>query len=327
MKRREFLTAFCGVVAVWPLSARAQQTSETVPKVGFVYPGSKEVAASRIDAIMSGLRVSGYAPPVQVELVARTADGDPARIAPLVEELIGKNVNVIIANGPPVLHIARAATRTIPIVALDLETDPVASGVAASLGRPGSNVTGVFLDFPDFTTKWIELLRESNPKLSRTAVLWDPVTGPVQVESVKKVAGSLNIQLVTLEVRRPSDFEEAFSAAIQRKADAMVMLSSPLISANVQMLAEFSLRHHLPAITLFPDFARKGGLMAYGPNLLGLYRRVGVLAGNVLRGANPADLPIERPTKFELVLNLRTASALGLSIPVSLLLRADEVIE
>jgi putative tryptophan/tyrosine transport system substrate-binding protein len=150
---------------------------------------------------------------------------------------------------------------------------------------------------------------------------------PVQVESVKKVLGSLNIQLVTLEVRRPSDFEEAFSAATQRRADAMLMLSSPLISANVQMLAELSVRHHLPAITLFPDFARKGGFMAYGPNLLGLYRRVGVLAGNVLRGANPADLPIERPTKFELVLNLRTADALGLSIPASLLLRADEVIE
>ena len=277
---------------------------------------------------MSGLRVSGYAAPAQIELVARTADGDPARIAPLVEELIAKNVNLINANGPPVLHVARSATRTIPIVALDLETDPVASGVATSLGRPGGNITGVFLDFPDFTTKWIELLVENNPKLSRMAVLWDPVTGSVQVESVKKVAGSLKIQLVTLEVRRPSDFEGAFLAATtQHSADAMVMLSSPLISANVRILAELSVRHRLPAITLFPDFARAGGFMAYGPNLLGLYRRVGVLAGKVLRGANPAELPIERPTKFELVLNLRTADALGLSIPASLLLRADEVIE
>ena len=270
--------------------------------------------------------MSGYAAPAQVELVARTADDDPARIAPLVEELIGKNVNLIIANGPPVL-VARAATRTIPIVAIDLETDPVASGVAASLGHPGGNVTGVFLDFPDFTTKWIELLLESKPKFSRLAVLWDPVTGPVQVESVKKVVGSLNIQLVTLEVRRPSDFEGAFSTATQREADAMVVLSSPLISANAQKLAELSVRYRLPAITLFPDFARKGGFMAYGPNLLGLFRRVGVLAGNVLRGANPAELPIERPTKFELVLNLRTANSLGLSVPASLLLRADEVIE
>jgi putative tryptophan/tyrosine transport system substrate-binding protein len=323
MRRREFLTVLGGAVAAWPLSVRAQQTTDGVPRVGFVYPSPKEAAASRIEAIMSGLRVSGYAAPAQVELVARIADGDPTRIA---EELIAKNVDLIIANGPPVLHVARSATRTIPIVAIDLETDPVASGVAASLGRPGGNITGVFLDFPDFTTKWIELLVESNPKLSRIAVLWDPVTGPVQIESVKKVAGSLKIQLVTLEVRRPSDFEEAFSAA-QRGADTMVMLSSPLISANVRMLAELSVRHRLPAITLFPDFARTGGFMAYGPNLLGLYRRVGVLAGKVLRGANAADLPIERPTKFELVLNLRTADALGLSLPPSLLLRADEVIE
>jgi putative ABC transport system substrate-binding protein len=185
----------------------------------------------------------------------------------------------------------------------------------------------VFLDFPDFTTKWIELLVENNPKLSRIAVLWDPVTGSVQVDSFRKAAASLNIQLEILEVRRPSDFQGAFSIGIERGVQAMVMLSSPLISANVKMLAELSVRHRLPAITLFPDFARTGGLMAYGPNLLGLYRRAGILAGKVLRGTNPADLPIERPTNFELVLNLRTAAALGLSISPSTLLRADEVID
>jgi putative ABC transport system substrate-binding protein len=327
MRRREFLTAFCSVVVNWPLSVRAQQTPEIVPKVGFVYPGSKEAVPSRIEAIMSGLRVSGYSAPAQVELVVRIADGDPARIATLVEEIVAKNVNMIIANGPPVLHVARAATRTIPIVAIDLETDPVASGIAASLGRPGGNITGVFLDFPDFTTKWIELLIETNPKLSRLAALWDPITGPVQLESVKKTTGSLKIQLDILEVRQPSDFEAAFSTTSRREANAMVMLSSPLISANVKMLAELSVRHRVPAITLFPDFARAGGLMAYGPNLLGLYRRAGVLSGKVLRGANPADLPIERPTKFEFVLNLRSADVLGVSVPASLLLRADEVIE
>jgi putative ABC transport system substrate-binding protein len=325
MRRREFIT-LVGGVAAWPLAARAQQVPE-VPRVGFVYPGSKAAAVTRIEAITSGLRVSGYAAPAQVELVARTADGDPTRIAPLVEEILAKNVNVIIANGPPVLHVARSATRTVPIVAIDLETDPVAIGVAASLARPGGNITGVFLDFPDFTAKWIELLVESNPKLSRAAALWDPVTGPVQVESVKKAAESLNIELDILETRRPADFEGAFLIAIQRGAGAMAMLSSPLISSNVKMLAELSVGHRIPAITLFPDFARTGGLLAYGPNLLGLYRRVGVLAGNVLRGANPADLPIERPTKFELVLNLRTAEVMAISIPASLLLRADEVIE
>jgi putative tryptophan/tyrosine transport system substrate-binding protein len=327
MRRREFIKVIAGSVVAWPLAAQAQQPSEIVPKVGFVYPGAKEAAASRIEAIISGLRVSGYTAPAQIELVARTAEGDPTRIIPLVEEIIAKNVNLIIANGPPVLHVARSATQTIPIVAIDLETDPVASGIAASLGHPGGNITGVFLDFPDFTTKWIELLVENNPKLSRIAVLWDPITGSVQVDSFKKAAGSLNIQLEFLEVRRPSDFQGAFSIGTERGVQAMVMLSSPLISANVKMLAELSVRHRLPAITLFPDFARTGGLMAYGPNLLGLYRRAGILAGKVLRGTNPADLPIERPTKFELVVNLRTATALGLSISPSTLLRADEVID
>jgi putative ABC transport system substrate-binding protein len=326
MRRRDFITLFSGGVVAWPFAARAQQNPE-VPRVGFVYPGPKAAAAPRIEAMLSGLRVSGYAAPTHVELVVRTADGDPNRIASLVEEIVAKKVNVIIANGPPVLHVARSATQTIPIVAIDLETDPVASGLAASLARPGGNITGVFLDFPDFTAKWIEMLVESNPKLSRAAVLWDPITGPVQMESVKKAAGLLKIQLDILEVQRPSDFEAAFLIASQRGAGAMVILSSPLISPNLQILAELALHHRLPAITLFPDFARTGGLLAYGPNLLGLYRLAGVLGGKVLRGANPAELPIERPTKFELVLNLRTASALGLSISASLLLRADEVIE
>jgi putative ABC transport system substrate-binding protein len=206
MQRREFIKLIGGAAAGWPLAARAQQTPE-VPRIGFVYPGSKAATAPRIEAILSGLRVSGYATPAQVEIVVRTADGDPAQIAPLVTEVIAKNVNVIIANGPPVLHAARPATRTIPIVAIDLETDPVASGVAATLARPGGNITGVFLDFPDFTAKWMEMLVESNPKLSRAAVLWDPVTGSVQMESVKKAGETLNVQLDIVEVQRPSDFD------------------------------------------------------------------------------------------------------------------------
>ena len=230
-------------------------------------------------------------------------------------------------NGPTVLHAAHLATRTIPIVALDLETDPVASGVAASLARPGGNITGIFLDFPDFTAKLIEMLVECNPKVSHAAVLWDPSTGTVPMESVKKAAEKLNVELDVLEVRRPSDFDTAFLMASQRGAGAMVMLSSPLIAPNVQTLAELSLRHRFAAVTLFPDFARAGGLLAYGPNLLSLHQLTGVLAGKVLRGANPGEVPVELPTKFETVLNLRTAHALGISIPTSLLLRADEVIE
>jgi putative tryptophan/tyrosine transport system substrate-binding protein len=324
--RREFMALLGGAAAMWPIGVRAQQTPE-VPRVGFVYPGSTAATAPRIEAILTGLRVSGYAVPAQIEMVVRTAEGDPAQIAPLVTEVIAKTVNVIIANGPLVLHAARSSTRTIPIVAIDLETDPVGSGVAATLARPGSNITGVFLDFPNFTAKWMEMLVESIPKLSRAAVLWDPFTGPVQVESVKQAGETLNIKLDIVEIRRPSDFEAAFLVASQRGVSAIVMLSSPLIAPNVQVLAELALRHHFPAITLFPDFARAGGLLAYGPNLLSLYRLAGIVAGKVLRGANPAELPIERPTKFEMVLNMRTAHALGISIPTSLLLRADEVIE
>jgi putative tryptophan/tyrosine transport system substrate-binding protein len=325
IRRREIITLLGGA-ATWPMAARAQQPAE-VPKVGFVYPGPKAVIAPRIEAVLTGLRASGYAASTQVEIVVRTAEGDPNQIAPLIKEVIGKNVNVIIAAGPLVVHAARSATRTIPIIAIDLESDPVASGMAATLARPGGNVTGVFLDFPDFTAKWMEMLVESNPKLSRVAVLWDLVTGPVQMEAVGKAGGTLNVQLDIIEVRRPSDFDAAFSMASQRGAHAMVMLSSPLIADHMQMLAELTLRHRFPAITLFPDFARAGGLLAYGPNLLSLLRLSGVLAGKVLRGANPAELPIERPTKFEMVLNMRTAHALGVPIPTSLLLRADEVIE
>src|SRR5262249_48233770 len=180
------------------------------------YQGSQAAMALRVDAILSGLRVSGYAAPAKVEIVARAAEGDRAQIAPLVAEVIAKNVSVIMASGPLALNAARSATRTIPIVAIDFETDPIASGVAASLARPGGNITGVFLDFPDFTAKWMEMLVESNPKLSRAAVLWDPDTGPVQLDSVRKVARTLDIQLEVLEVHRASDFDAAFLMANQR---------------------------------------------------------------------------------------------------------------
>jgi putative ABC transport system substrate-binding protein len=325
MRRRDFITAVGGTVLLSPLDAHAQAAN--VVRVGFVYPGNKAAATPRLEAMLTGLRVSGYAAPAQIELVLRLADGDPAQIKPLVEEVLASKVDVFIANGPAVLHVAREITKTVPIVAIDFETDPVASGVAVSLSRPGGNVTGIFLDFPDFSAKWLELLVESNAQLAYIAVLWDPVTGPLQVEAVKKAAGSMNIQLEVLEVRQPSDFEGAFAAAAQRSVGAMILLSSPVISPNVHRLAELALRHRLAAITLFPDFARAGGLLAYGPNLLGQFRLLGVMGAKVLRGNSPADLPIERPTKFELVLNLRTANALGLSLAPGLLLRADEVIE
>jgi putative tryptophan/tyrosine transport system substrate-binding protein len=326
MRRREFISAAVSAVVAWPIAARGQQVPE-VPRIGFVYPGSQLAAAPRIEAILSGLRVSGYAAPAQVEIVARAANGDTTQIVPLVKDVLSRNVNLLIANGPPILYAARPMTRTLPIVAIDLETDPIASGVAATLARPGGNITGVFLDFPDFAAKWIQMLVEINPKLSHAAVLWDPVTGPMQMQSVKKAGDALHVQLDVLQIERQVDFDAAFQRARHDGAEAIVLLSSPLIAPNAQLLAELALRHRFPAITLFPDFARAGGLLAYGPNLLSLFRLVGVMSAKILRGTDPAELPIERPSKFETVLNVRTAEALGISVPTSLLLRADEVIE
>jgi len=325
MDRRTFI-ALAGAALSSATAARAQQISEGA-RIGYVYPGPKAAAAIRVEAIISGLRVAGFAAPAQVEVVVRAADGNPALLKPMVEEVFAKKVNVFVANGPPVLQVARSLAGTVPIVAIDLETDPLASGLAASLARPGGNITGVFMDFPDFTAKWLELLADARPQLSRVAILWDPVTGSVQIDAVKRAAGSMKIETAVFEVRSSSDFEEVFAAASKGGAEALVLLSAPVIAPNVQMLSDFSIRHRLPAITLFPDFARAGGLLAYGPNLLDLFRQVGALSGKVLQGAKPGDLPIERPTKFETVLNLRTAKTLGLSISPALLLRADEVIE
>lgn len=330
MGRREFVGLFGGAAAttLWPLAARAQQAGN-VPRIGMLYPGPDTAALPRVEAVLTGLRGAGYLAPAQIELVLRVTNGDPARIAPLVAEIIASNVDVLLAIGPAVLQTSRAAIQTVPIVAVDLESDPVDNGTVASLAHPGGNVTGLFLAFPDFTTKWLQLLKETVPQLSRVAVLWDPSTGSMQKKAVDSAAELLNVTLDILEVQSPADFDGAFNSASQRGAGALLMLSSPIFGsgANGQRLAELAIRHNLPAITLFPDFARAGGLMAYGPNLLDTFRQAGVMIAKILRGAKPADLPIERPTKFELVVNTKTAKALGIALPTSVLVRADEVIE
>jgi putative ABC transport system substrate-binding protein len=324
MKRRQFLVSLGGALACWPIIAQAQSIT---PRIAYLYTGPKFNVPSRVEAIMTGLRQSGLTAPVQVELVVRTTDGDPTLIPSLIDEIVASHVNLFISQGLAVTRAFRKAAPDIPVVAIDLETDPLASGIAASLARPGGNITGVFLDFPDFTPKCLQILAEIGSGLSRAAVLWDPTSGPVQIDAVRTAASSMKIDLDVLEAQRTSDLEPAFAAAQARGVGAMLILSSPLIPANLQTLSELALRYRIAAITLFPDFARAGGLLAYGPNLLDLIRQLGVMSGKILRGTKPADLPIERPSKFELVLNLKTAKALGLSIPPGLLLRADEVIE
>jgi len=325
MKRREFI-ALLGSAAAWPVGAQAQPASKA-PRIGMLYPGPQAAVTIRAEAMLKGGRASGYLPPAQIELVLRAADNDPARIAPLAAEIINANVDVIFAAANTVLQEFRAQQARIPIVGLDLETDPVENGTVTSLARPGGNITGVFLAFPDFASKVLQLLKETLPQLSRVAALWDPTTGTMQKTAIQQAADSLGLALDIMELRAVADFAGAFAAATKAGAGALLMLSSPLFGSSTRAVAELALHENLPGITLFPDFARAGGLLAYGPNLLDMYRQGGVMVGKLLQGRKPADLPIERPTEFQLVVNLKTAKALGVTIPTSILLRADEVIE
>ena len=242
-------------------------------------------------------------------------------------ELVDRKVEVIMALGPTSLRAARAATTSIPIVAGDLESDPLSTGFIAENRRPGGNVTGLFLDFPDFSKKWLQALKEVVPQNSVAAVLWDSTTGRHQRNAVEAAAAELNLTLAILEVRVSNDLERAFQFAKDQGAGGLVALSSPLIGGNTKLVADLAMKYRLPAITLFAEFARDGGLMAYGPSIQAVMRQEGVIAAKILLGANPAETPIETPTRFEFVLNLKTAKALGVVIPAPTLLRADEVIE
>jgi putative ABC transport system substrate-binding protein len=326
MRRREFITLVGAAVATRPLAARAQSLPK-LPEVGFLYTGSASALPSRVTAFSDGLRSRGYVQGQNVSVITRTAEWRPDQYEPLTTELVKRNVRVLFAAGPAVVRYAKSATTTTPIVALDLESDPVKSGLVKSIARPGGNLTGLFFDFPEFSAKWLQLLAEAVPDLSRLAVLWDPATAPLQLDTVEVVARSRNLPLYIAEVQTSDDFEDAFRSARSAKSNGMLILSSPLFGSNPQLTANLAAKYRLPAIGLFPEFAQAGGLLAYGTNLIDLYVQAGALVGKVLDGARPEDLPIERPSRFQLVVNLKTAKALGLEVPATLLARADEVIE
>ena len=324
--RRQFISTLGGAAVAWPFASWAQQTGR-LPTIGILYPGVTSVTVSRVAALREGLRAVGYADADKVEILVRASEGDPSKLAALAAELVEGKVDVIVPISPSAVRTAKSATTIIPLVANDLESDPVRSGFVASLAHPGGNITGVFADFPEFATKWLELLKETIPALSSVVMLWDPATGPIQREAVEAAGRLMNVKLEVMEIRTIAELERVFAAAGERRPDAIVILSSPIFGTNPKLIADLTLAHHIPTATLFPDIARAGSLMAYGPNLLGTFRQTGTMVGKVLQGLRPADLPVERPTKFEMVINLKTAKALGLTLPTSVLLRADEVIE
>jgi putative ABC transport system substrate-binding protein len=265
--------------------------------------------------------------PLGIELIVRLADGDLSRLPALASDLVSNRVDAIVAAAPPAVQAAAGATTTIPVIAVDLESDPVASGFVVSLARPGRNITGVFLDFPDFSAKCLQLLIESVPTLSGVGVLWDPTTGSLQLKTVQEAARGFGISAQVFEARRAADIAEAFYVLDRSRIQGLLLLSSPLIAGNPQLVADIAIRRNLPTISLFPEIARAGGLLGYGPDIQALFRQVGATARKVLQGAKVAELPAERPTRFQLVANLRTAKLIGITLPSSILLRADEVIE
>ena len=310
-----------------PRTAEAQPVAPMY-RVGFLHPGALTPERARnLDTLRQGLRDLGYVEGQNLTLVYRWAEGREERLPDLAAELVRLPVDVLVAVSPSAVRAASNATTTLPIVAHDLETDPVASGRVASLARPGGNLTGVFFDFTDFAGKWVELLKEVMPQLAHVAVLWDPRTGPVQLCAVEAVAQTLGVQLHILEVQAPDDIEGACRTAAAGHAGALLALSAPLVNTHQKRIADCALGNQLPAMMLFTGFAVHGGLMAYGPNLPATYRQLGGFVSKILQGAKPEGLPVERPMKLELTINLKTAQALGITIPPHLLVLADEVMK
>jgi putative tryptophan/tyrosine transport system substrate-binding protein len=326
VKRREFITLLGGAVAAWPLAARAQQTTKS-RKVGLLHPGESTTVNMRVAAIRDGLNGTDNQRDSSFEIIVRLADGDVSRLPALATDLVNNRVDAIVAAAPAAVQAAAGVTTSIPVIAIDLESDPVASGFVRSLARPGGNVTGVFLDFPDFSAKCLQLLIETVPTLSGVGVLWDPSTGVLQLKGVEAAAQAFGISAQVFEARRAADIAEAFYALDRSRFQGLLLLSSPLIAGNPQLIADLAIRRSLPTISLFPDIARAGGLIGYGPEIQDLFRQVGGMARKVLQGAKVAELPAERPTRFQLVANLKTAKLMGITLPSSILLRADEVIE
>jgi len=324
MRRRDFIKGIAGSAAAWPLAAHTQHSK--ILQIGFLYPGAEAGVAPRIAALLSGMEAAGLRED-QVAFVPRGSGGDANKLAAMASDLVQRKVDLILVESPPAERALQVATTTIPIVVGDLESDPIADGFVASIPHPGGNLTGVFLDFPDFGQKWLEFLKELFPQLTKVAVFWDPTTVKRQLDAVKSAAEQLSLTIDTLEVGDIVDAEAAFSTAEQHGAGAVIMLPRPFIGSHTKTLADLALAHRLPTITLFTDFARNGGLMAYGPNLTAFLRQQGVMAGKILQGATPVDLPVEAPVKFEFVLNLKTAKQLNVRVPPSILLRADDVIE
>jgi ABC-type uncharacterized transport system substrate-binding protein len=326
MKRRDFISLFGSAAAVWPLAARAQSTGKkyTIGYLSAGSPGLEEATAAFTDT----LRELGWVEGKNVTFERRFAENRLERLAEFAAELVHLRVDVIVTEGTLAPLAAKQATSTIPIV-MNVAGDPLGSGLVESLARPGGNVTGISLMAPDLGGKRLELLKELLPHLGRVAVLWN-ATNPYAALVYKQTQAAgrtLEIEVQSLEVRGPDEFEDAFEAVRQQHPDALVTVEDPLTGSYRKRIVDFATIDRLPSLYGFRENVLDGGLISYGANFADLFRHAAGYVDKVLKGVKPADLPIEQPTKFELVINLKTAKALGLQVPPSLLARANEVIE
>jgi putative tryptophan/tyrosine transport system substrate-binding protein len=326
MRRREFISVIAGA-AVWPLGARAERPA--MPVIGFLapVPAAEEGTLRALAAFRRGLAETGYVEGKNLAIEYRFANFRPELIPELAGDLVRLNMKVIFSAAPEAVAAVKNATTSIPIVALDLESDPVAKGYIKSLARPGGNMTGMFLDIPELSGKQVGLLKEIVPHLSRIAIFGIPGLNAPQFAATETAVRALALEAEIMEVRVADDFERALEAARTKHAEAGILLSSPLVFLSSRQIGELAIAKRLPLISLFGEFPKAGGFIAYGPNLVDLFRRCGDYVAKILHGAKPSDLPIQRPERFDLVINLKTAEALGISVPPVLLATADEVIE
>jgi len=319
--RRTFLAGLGS--AAWPVVARGQHPRK-VARVGILLFNSPQT--DPIGPLLQGLQSLGYVDGKTITIDYRYAEGKAERLPDLAVELVQLKPDVIFAYGGDVAPYAKKATGSIPIVAM-VSNDPVQSGLVASIGRPGANVTGITLIYDDLAGKVLELLKEAVPGISRVAVLWNPDHADPEFRETQRVAAAQGVQIQSVEVRRLSDFDGAFKAAMDNRAEGLIIVSTRLLFMQRSKIAEFVTNNQMPAAGGWGDWAKDGLLLTYGPNTDDAMRRIAIYVDKILKGARPSDLPIERPTRFELVINMKAAKALGINFPASLLARADEVIE
>jgi putative ABC transport system substrate-binding protein len=320
-----FFYVLCALLLALSVSSQAQQ-SKKVPRIGFLSPGSASSVTGRYEAFRYGLRELGYVEGKNIVIEQRYAEGKVDRLSALAVELVRLKVDVIFTVTTPGVLAAKTATENVPIVFAGAG-DPVRGGLVTSLARPGGNITGLSILSPELDGKRLELLKETVPKIARVAYLWNPVAPGTGLKGMEVAAPALGLQLQSLEVRRANDFDSAFEAIVRERAHALTAAAHSVINDHRKRIVDFAAKNRLPAIYTDSEFVDAGGLMFYGVNFADLYHRAATYVDKILKGSKPADLPVEQPTKFEFVINLKAAKQIGLTIPPNVLARADKVIK